>query len=93
MDFSKALILLGAGREKKVYAVPPYTKVKSLAFEDYPFEVEDFNNKKCKLFGAIGVYLDEIIHDKTGEATYQCNDSNYCLNRLNNLADNLGGEI
>jgi len=93
MNFSKALILLGAGREKKVYAVPPFTKVKSLAFEDYPFEVEDFHDKKCKLCGAIGVYLDEIIHDKTGEATYQCNDSNYCLNRLNMLQDNLGGEI
>ncbi len=33
---SEALILLGAGREKKIYAVPPYTKVTSLAFDDYP---------------------------------------------------------
>ena len=37
LNSSPALILLGAGREKKVYAVPPYTRVVSLAFEDYAF--------------------------------------------------------
>lgn len=83
MDCSKALILLGAGREKKVYAVPPYTKVKSLAFEDYPFDVESFEDKKCRLCGATGVYMDEIIDDKTGQTLYQCNDTSYCLSRLN----------
>lgn len=83
MNYSKALILLGAGREKKVYAVPPYTKVKSLAFEDYPFEVEKVGEKKCRLCGATGVYMDEIIDGKTGEASYQCNDTSYCLMRLN----------
>jgi hypothetical protein len=31
---SPALHLLGAGREKRIYAVPPYTDVKSLDFED-----------------------------------------------------------
>ncbi len=29
---SDALMLFGAGREKKIYAVPPYTNVESLAF-------------------------------------------------------------
>lgn len=93
MNYSKALILLGAGREKKVYAVPPFTKVKSLAFEDYPFEVEDVNNKKCRLCGSSGVYMDEIIDDKTGETSFQCNDTSYCLSKLNNTADNLGGDL
>lgn len=88
MHYSKALILLGAGREKKVYAVPPYTKVKSLAFEDYPFEVEAFEKKKCRVCGAEGVFMDEIIEDKTGETFYQCNDSSYCLSRLNRTLDN-----
>jgi alpha-D-ribose 1-methylphosphonate 5-phosphate C-P lyase len=83
MNASKALILLGAGREKKVYAVPPYTKVVSLAFEDYPFAVESFEKKKCRLCGSTGVYLDEIIEDITGEHFYQCNDSSYCLRQLN----------
>jgi len=83
LNSSPALILLGAGREKKVYAVPPYTKVVSLAFEDYAFEIESFTDKCCRLCGARGVYLDEILNDKTGGALYQCNDTSYCLQRLN----------
>jgi alpha-D-ribose 1-methylphosphonate 5-phosphate C-P lyase len=39
LDQSEALQLFGAGREKRIYAIPPYTKVKSLDFEDYPFEI------------------------------------------------------
>ncbi|WP_028307922.1 alpha-D-ribose 1-methylphosphonate 5-phosphate C-P-lyase PhnJ [Desulfitibacter alkalitolerans] len=83
MHHSKALILLGAGREKKIYAVPPYTDVVSLAFDDYPFEIENFGNKSCHLCGAAGVYLDEIIDDEKNEKYYQCNDTSSCLHRLN----------
>jgi alpha-D-ribose 1-methylphosphonate 5-phosphate C-P lyase len=85
MDRSKALILLGAGREKKIYAVPPYTRVTSLAFDDRPFRVESFEGKQCRLCGATGIFLDEIpVGD--GSATYQCNDTGYCLERLNSEA-------
>lgn len=80
---SPALILFGAGREKKVYAVPPYTKVVSLDFDDYPFGAESFQDKCCRLCGAKGVFLDEILDDETGETSYQCNDSSYCLQKLN----------
>ncbi|WP_044895463.1 alpha-D-ribose 1-methylphosphonate 5-phosphate C-P-lyase PhnJ [Bacillus alveayuensis] len=83
MNHSKALILLGAGREKKIYAIPPYTNVVSLAFDDYPFEVESFDDQCCSLCGATGVYLDELIDEKTGETYYQCNDTSYCISRLN----------
>jgi alpha-D-ribose 1-methylphosphonate 5-phosphate C-P lyase len=89
MNCSKALILLGAGREKKVYAVPPFTKVTSIAFEDYPFEVEELKDKKCRLCGATGVYMDEIIDDLTGETSYQCNDTSYCLSKLNKVGGDL----
>lgn len=86
MEYSEALILLGAGREKKIYAVPPYTKVKSLDFEDYPFTVESFKNKKCRLCGAEHVYMDEIISQEDGSVIYQCNDTSYCLARMNKEA-------
>lgn len=82
MDYSEGLILLGAGREKKIYAVPPYTKVKSLDFEDYPFTQEAFHDKCCHLCGATDVYLDEVIQ-ADGSAVYQCNDTSYCLKRRN----------
>lgn len=83
MNYSKALILLGAGREKKIYAVPPFTKVVSLAFDDYPFEAESFEGASCWQCGATGVFLDELIDEGTGETYHQCNDTSYCISRLN----------
>ena len=64
MHQSKSLILLGAGREKKIYAVPPYTSIVSLDFEDYPFEAEQFHGKTCALCGAEHVFLDEISREE-----------------------------
>jgi alpha-D-ribose 1-methylphosphonate 5-phosphate C-P lyase len=78
MNRSAALILLGAGREKKIYAVPPYTKVASLDFEDHPFAVESVEGRRCRRCGASGVFMDEIIDDATGAAEYQCNDTSFC---------------
>ncbi|MFD2115808.1 alpha-D-ribose 1-methylphosphonate 5-phosphate C-P-lyase PhnJ [Paenibacillus yanchengensis] len=83
LDFSEALILLGAGREKKIYAVPPYTRVVSLAFEDVPFQVESFHDNECRQCGAQDVFLDELFDAENGHAYYQCNDSSYCLTRMN----------
>ena len=83
LNNSRALILFGAGREKKVYAIPPFTKVESLAFEDFPFEIEDFPNKICRICGANGVYLDEIINEDNGATFYQCSDTSFCANRVN----------
>lgn len=81
MHDSEALILLGAGREKKIYAVPPYTKVVSLAFADHPFEVENFGNRTCRKCGSTGVFMDEFYDDQTGMTSYQCNDTSYCTSR------------
>ncbi|MCM3086833.1 alpha-D-ribose 1-methylphosphonate 5-phosphate C-P-lyase PhnJ [Bhargavaea ginsengi] len=82
MDHSEALILLGAGREKKIYAVPPYTEIRSLAFEDHPFEGEDFSGKSCRFCGATGVFLDELYIQETGMKEHQCNDTSHCADRL-----------
>lgn len=78
---SKALILLGAGREKKIYAIPPYTKVRSLDFDDYPFEIEDVVGRRCRICGSQDVYFDEFVDEETGETYYQCNDTGYCSER------------
>jgi len=93
LNYSKALILFGAGREKKIYAIPPYTKAVSLAFDDFPFEVEDFGDNVCRICGASSVYLDEIIDDDNGETFYQCSDTSFCINRLNKTAIDKGGEV
>ena len=44
---SECLYLFGAGREKKIYAIPPHTKVVSLAFDDVPFEIEHMEGRRC----------------------------------------------
>jgi len=81
LNMSEATYLFGAGREKKIYAIPPYTKVISLGFEDFPFQVENFEGKRCRLCGAEHVYLDEIHDQETGEIYYQCSDTGYCKKR------------
>lgn len=80
MMHNEGLILLGAGREKKIYAIPPYTQVDSLGFEDYPFEVETFE-QTCALCGSKDTFLDEFI-DENGQTYYQCNDTNYCESKM-----------
>lgn len=72
------LYLFGAGREKKIYAIPPYTNVIPLAFDDIPFKKENFEGKKCRLCGSETTYLDEIFDRDSGELFYQCSDTSYC---------------
>lgn len=83
MNDNEGLILLGAGREKKIYAVPPHTHVASLAFDDHPFEIEDFSDKVCRESGVSGVFMDELIDPDTGEKYYVTNDTSYMLEQLN----------
>jgi alpha-D-ribose 1-methylphosphonate 5-phosphate C-P lyase len=78
LHMSPALYLFGAGREKKIYAVPPHTEVISLAFDDVPFERENFEGKRCRLCGSEDTYLDEVFDRQTGDRFYQCSDTSYC---------------
>jgi alpha-D-ribose 1-methylphosphonate 5-phosphate C-P lyase len=87
LNQSRALILFGAGREKKIYAIPPYTKAEPLAFEDVPFRVEDFtdeagNRRACKRCSCTESFLDEFIDSNSGEKVYQCSDIDWCNNFL-----------
>jgi alpha-D-ribose 1-methylphosphonate 5-phosphate C-P lyase len=81
LDRSPALQLFGAGREKRIYAVPPYTTVKSLDFEDHPFRVEAWSYA-CARCGAQDSYLDEIVEDDRGGRRFVCSDTDYCDGRL-----------
>lgn len=83
MDRMEALQLFGAGREKRIYAVPPYTAVKSLDFEDHPFTVQSWK-EPCGLCGAADSYLDEVIVDDRGGRMFVCSDSEYCETRRSN---------
>jgi len=80
MHMNPALQIFGAGREKRIYAVPPYTPVKSLVFEDHPFEIQKWQTV-CALCGADDSFLDEMIQDDQGTRLHVCSDSDYCQGR------------
>ena len=75
-----ALQLFGAGREKRIYAIPPYTHVKSLDFEDHAFEPYR-HDAQCELCGAMNSYLDEVITDDAGSRMFVCSDTDFCEDR------------
>lgn len=80
MHMNPALQLFGAGREKRIYAIPPYTEVKSLDFEDHPFEVQRWAHA-CALCGSRESFLDEMIVNDEGERLFVCSDSDWCGQR------------
>ncbi|BBF93048.1 alpha-D-ribose 1-methylphosphonate 5-phosphate C-P-lyase PhnJ [Blastochloris tepida] len=80
LDDCPALQLFGAGREKRIYAVPPHTRVVSLDFEDHPFAPQRFT-EPCALCGAAGVFLDEVILDDRGGRMFVCSDTDFCNGR------------
>ncbi len=75
-----AIQLFGAGREQRIYALPPYTKVVSLDFDDFPFEASKPDHP-CGLCGARDSYLDELIVDDDGTRMFMCSDTDFCAKR------------
>jgi alpha-D-ribose 1-methylphosphonate 5-phosphate C-P lyase len=86
LDNSPALAIFGAGREKRIYAVPPYTSVRSLDFEDHPFTIEQWD-QRCGLCDSPDSFLDEIIVDDQGTRLYACSDSYHCASQREALAE------
>jgi len=75
-----ALQLFGAGREKRIYAVPPYTEVRSLDFDDHPFRPVRAPGV-CAMCGSGTSYLDEVVTDDRGTRMFVCSDTDYCGER------------
>jgi alpha-D-ribose 1-methylphosphonate 5-phosphate C-P lyase len=80
LHMSPALQLFGAGREQRIYALPPFTDVRSLDFDDYPFEATKAGHD-CALCGDANSYLDEVIMDDAGTRMYVCSDTDHCRTR------------
>lgn len=79
------LTLLSAGREKRLYAVPPYTEVRPLEFSDVPFQVEDQSGRVCKTTGSQNKFMNELpLAD--GSAAYELSDSGYAEKLANQAA-------
>jgi alpha-D-ribose 1-methylphosphonate 5-phosphate C-P lyase len=80
LHMNPALQLFGAGREKRLYAIPPYTSVRSLDFDDHPFRATRAP-QSCGLCGATDSYLDEIVTDDQGGRLFVCSDTDHCEGR------------
>lgn len=86
LHMADSLYLFGAGREKRIYAIPPHTSVVPLEFEDYFFRVEDFEGRRCARCGSEHTYLDELPDDETGTRTYMCSDTSHCQKKISGRA-------
>jgi len=75
-----AIQLFGAGREQRIYALPPYCDVVSLDFEDHPFTPSKADHD-CDLCGCATSYLDEVITDDQGGRMFVCSDTDFCETR------------
>jgi alpha-D-ribose 1-methylphosphonate 5-phosphate C-P lyase len=78
LHHSEFLTLFGAGREKRVYAIPPHTDVEPLTFEDVPFEVESADGARCKLCGSTESFLVETPGETS---SWSCSDTAWCRRR------------
>lgn len=78
-DRSPALFLFGAGRHRRIYAIPPHTSVASLCFEDQPFVARKLDGR-CSLCGSGESYLDVILND-AGVSSFACSDTSSCASR------------
>ncbi|HUN34897.1 MAG TPA: alpha-D-ribose 1-methylphosphonate 5-phosphate C-P-lyase PhnJ [Trebonia sp.] len=73
LDQAAHLNLYGAGRERRIYAIPPHTTVEPLTFDDVPFEVEHLPGARCDYCGSD----DSFLVDAPG-GRYVCSDSDWC---------------
>lgn len=84
---SAHLTLLSAGREKRLYAVPPYTNVYPLEFNDVAFQVEDQRGWVCRTSGEENKFMNELPQ-ADGTSSYEISDTSY----LQKLVDNQQGK-
>ncbi|GHO41956.1 alpha-D-ribose 1-methylphosphonate 5-phosphate C-P-lyase PhnJ [Ktedonospora formicarum] len=98
LHMAETLYLFGAGREKRVYAIPPYTKVVPLQFEDYPFKTEHDPSQFCERCGANDTFLTRsFVEPKRpgdeGRWMFTCSDTSYCDKRLRQQSSSENSEV
>ncbi|MEM9160578.1 MAG: alpha-D-ribose 1-methylphosphonate 5-phosphate C-P-lyase PhnJ [Verrucomicrobiota bacterium] len=76
LSASDTLHIFSAGREKRIYAVPPHTAVEPLEFEDIKFKVEEFLGIRCSVTGEGDAFMDEI-YESEDSRKHVINDSNF----------------
>ncbi|MEP5212677.1 alpha-D-ribose 1-methylphosphonate 5-phosphate C-P-lyase PhnJ [Sulfitobacter pontiacus] len=73
------LTILSAGCEKRIFAVPLFTRVEPLVFDGVPYKVEDHGDLICHRSGARGFFMNEIPSPDGSSAHALCQASWHCL--------------
>lgn len=76
LNMAKHLTILSAGREKRIFAVPPFTRVEPLVFSDVPYKVEDHGDLTCNRSGTKGFFMNEIPQSD-GTSAFEVSDSEW----------------
>jgi alpha-D-ribose 1-methylphosphonate 5-phosphate C-P lyase len=81
---SDFLSLFGAGRAKRIYAIPPDTDVEPLTFTDVPFEVERTAGAQCWKCGSTISYLVSVPSSTDGSTSerWVCSDTDWCRRQV-----------
>lgn len=85
------LTLLAAGREKRLYAVPPYTDVSPVEFADVFFQVEQQAGRICAQTGSRNKYMDELPQ-ADGSTRYQVSDTGYAAKLVRRARGKAGSD-
>ncbi|MFB9948423.1 alpha-D-ribose 1-methylphosphonate 5-phosphate C-P-lyase PhnJ [Rhizobium puerariae] len=83
LDQAAHLTILSAGREKRIFAVPPYTSVEPLVFDDVPYRVEDHQDKTCYRSQVTGFFMNELPQDD-GSSKFELSDSHFGIKSIRN---------
>lgn len=78
---SPFLSIFGAGRAKRIYAIPPDTDVEPMTFEDVPFEVEENRGAVCRRCGSDRSFLVATPSSTDGVDLWACSDTSWCNRR------------
>jgi alpha-D-ribose 1-methylphosphonate 5-phosphate C-P lyase len=81
LHMARHLTFLSAGREKRLHAVPPFTRVEPLVFSDVPYRVEDHARLTCGRSGVTGFFMNEIPRDDGGSA-FELSDSGLAVKAI-----------
>ncbi|MGY4749184.1 alpha-D-ribose 1-methylphosphonate 5-phosphate C-P-lyase PhnJ [Pannonibacter sp. Q-1] len=81
LHMARHLTFLSAGREKRLYAVPPYTRVEPLVFSDVPYKVEEHQPLTCHRSGVTGYFMNEIPQDDGG-SSFEVSDSHFGIKAI-----------
>ena len=76
LSMARCLYLFGAGREKRIHCIPPFTRVEPLEFEDIRFKVEEFIGVRCSASGQDKAFMDQIYAEDFSHS-WVINDSNF----------------